>query len=237
MAEPNQDDRWRELYDLLGVPGESAAPASSSPQRRPEQTEPPRHEAAPPLKEHHELEEPEASGLDEPLAEFEDDLDDAGLDEDTVIDAPGLSEEQPIESDEGVLEEGPGEGEGSGDEDKPRRGRRRRRRGRRRSGDKAEEEGQDRPPVKAAEGPRSRPSDTGSDRGPQRRRGRRDDEEAPQRRPAPMQHPEPDEQPAGWEGAAARGHDVELAAEDTDFSDWNVPSWQELISSLYRPDR
>ena len=24
---------------------------------------------------------------------------------------------------------------------------------------------------------------------------------------------------------------------DTDFSDWNVPSWQELIASLYRPDR
>ena len=25
--------------------------------------------------------------------------------------------------------------------------------------------------------------------------------------------------------------------EPTDFSEWNVPSWQELIASLYRPER
>jgi hypothetical protein len=30
---------------------------------------------------------------------------------------------------------------------------------------------------------------------------------------------------------------VPLADEDTDFSDWTVPNWQELIASLYRPDR
>jgi hypothetical protein len=28
-----------------------------------------------------------------------------------------------------------------------------------------------------------------------------------------------------------------VPSSDTDFSDWNVPSWQELISALYRPDR
>jgi hypothetical protein len=28
-----------------------------------------------------------------------------------------------------------------------------------------------------------------------------------------------------------------LAVDDTDFSDWDVPSWQDLIGSLYRPDR
>ena len=28
-----------------------------------------------------------------------------------------------------------------------------------------------------------------------------------------------------------------VPTEDTDFSDWTVPSWQDLIASLHRPDR
>ena len=28
-----------------------------------------------------------------------------------------------------------------------------------------------------------------------------------------------------------------VTMDDTDFSNWDVPSWQDLISSLHRPDR
>jgi hypothetical protein len=39
-----------------------------------------------------------------------------------------------------------------------------------------------------------------------------------------------DDQPRG--GSAAEDDEPE-----EDFSDWNVPSWNELIAALYRPDR
>lgn len=39
------------------------------------------------------------------------------------------------------------------------------------------------------------------------------------------------------EGVRQETDDIIDDAEAIDFSDWNVPSWQEIISSLYRPDR
>ena len=67
-----------------------------------------------------------------------------------------------------------------------------------------------------------RDEETEEERGARRGRGRR--------RPAPA------------ETAGVKAADAEDAAEDDDFSqdawaDWNVPSWQELIDGLHRPDR
>jgi hypothetical protein len=189
---------------------------------------------------------------DEPVpaweAEFEEDEDDTPLDEtgNARAEELELTEEEPAEAPVAP-----------GDEEKPRR--RRRRRGRRRGGaDKPEQEGQQprpavqvsppagspAPPAREDRAPQSRPArDAEPDRRGERGRGRgkrRDDEEP--RRPSPVrqerqerQEPLPqyaEESPT--EASPGRAH---VPDDDTDFSDWNVPSWQDLISALYRPER
>ena len=54
-------------------------------------------------------------------------------------------------------------------------------------------------------------------------------------RPEPK--PEPRPEPVEAEVFESEPRRVASSHDDTDFSDWNVPSWQDLISSLYRPDR
>jgi hypothetical protein len=47
-----------------------------------------------------------------------------------------------------------------------------------------------------------------------------------------------DEEMAGEEAEYVRpAAAVEDDEPEEDFSDWNVPSWNDLIASLYRPDR
>jgi hypothetical protein len=48
------------------------------------------------------------------------------------------------------------------------------------------------------------------------------------------EHAAEDEEPAAE--VAPEPEDEEEDEGDT-YADWNVPSWQELIASLYRPDR
>jgi hypothetical protein len=94
------------------------------------------------------------------------------------------------------------------------------------------------------------------------RRGRRDDrrETAPEEGGADtsvesVEEDDTESQPHGWKSSAAEApvaetddqddDEAELPAqeaelddeEDDTLSDWNVPSWTELIASLYRPER
>ncbi|MBI3823522.1 MAG: hypothetical protein HY289_12705 [Planctomycetes bacterium] len=159
-------------------------------------------------------------------AEFEEDTDSTPLDESPEADAPAAQ----------AVEEGPGQPAGAaGEDDKPRRGRRRRRRGRRRGGDRDDEGRQEaRPPAPAPAGhkPREGHGDPRDERG--RRPPRPRDDAAPPRRPQPPVPSDDELTEVEHEPAPARPR---LTESDTDFSDWNVPSWQDLIAALYRPDR
>jgi hypothetical protein len=269
-----QEERWRGLAELLGLPDEGSASAKKEAHPvAPARPEP--SAATPAIKAY---EEPPAVQLhpvqieeddprtqfveetpsvpmmrEEPMpaweAEFEEDEDE----DDTPLDQPGSARAEELEA----TEEEPTEAlSAAGEAEKPRR--RRRRRGRRRGGaDKPEQEGQQprtpaqvstptEPPAQPARDNRAPPSRPARDAeaDPRGRRGRgrgkrRDDEE--QRRPSPVrqerQEPVPvpdDADDLQTEATPSRAHPPE---DDTDFSDWSVPSWQDLISALYRPDR
>jgi hypothetical protein len=286
-----QEDRWRELAELLGLPGDTPAPAKSEkpapPAPKPETPaikayeEPPALVAHQPAPELHHVED-EAPSIpmtrQEPMseweAEFEEDedtsleektdvpfiADEDPMGEDPTLELKGLGEpKEPSESNEPSEPNEQGEPGAVGEDGKPRRGRRRRRRGRRRGGDKPEGEVQPtganpaetreekpmapRPPREERPASPRPPRDADADPRGQRGRGRggKRREEEPPRRPAPPprqeRRPEPEPQEAAaFEHEPALGH-APISHDDTDFSDWKVPSWQELISSLYRPDR
>ncbi len=48
---------------------------------------------------------------------------------------------------------------------------------------------------------------------------------------------EDDVEDTGENGKAQSGNDADDDEPEEDFSDWNVPSWNDLIAALYRPDR
>jgi hypothetical protein len=243
MEPSNQsDDRWKELADLLGLPGDQNG---STPQSSITELKPPAHvEIRAPEP------EPESDFFEEVPQTSDEDIEAIEEGNDTILDEQEESHSTMSEDDEGEeAEEGPPAIAADGtEEEKPKRGRRRRRRGRRRGGDKAEGEATAEKPTAARlpesrEGrpnqPRQRDREDRNTRGrdadrhdSRSRRGRRDDE--PQR-------PEVEER----EELVDELEEVEMTPrahvrnldDDTDFSDWTVPSWQELISSLYRPDR
>lgn len=241
-----EEDRWRELHELLGVSGdERAAPAPKHepPAAKAPPEPPPPVIAIPPRDEEEdrlrfEEAEPEVLPVSEPPAEgWEEEFDG----EDTTLDESALPPEEPA----GQKAPAPG------DEEQPRRGRRRRRRGRRRGGDREEGDGREpRPQTEAPKkegGERPEPGRERDQRGRRGRGGRREEEPRqarPPRAEEPRQARPPREEapPADVDDLDAFEHEQptprpELAAADTDFSDWNVPSWQDLIASLYRPDR
>jgi hypothetical protein len=240
MDEQKQlEDRWRELDELLGLgapspppkieqPAEPAPVARQSPaeaehERRIEEEErPPTPETSEPPEVHWE-------------AEFDEDADTEIMDQEVV-------ESLPVEPGEEIGEaskassapDAPGE-----DEDKPRRGRRRRRRGRRKGGPEQGEgsapAGQGAPPHDRAapREPLGNPRDQG-------RPGRpRDDEGHRRPMPTPQNRPDPEavEMDDFQDDPPPPLTRAPVTVDDTDFSDWDVPSWQDLISSLYRPDR
>jgi hypothetical protein len=245
MADHKQeDDRWRELADLLGLP-ESGAEASK-PAARPEPPapapeppaikayeEPPALRAAPMEDEVPRLEERDSPTIPMPRAEVQGGWDEEIDDEvDTPLDEEAASGDvgEELSPEEAALEQGPPRT----DEERPRRGRRRRRRGRRRGGDRGDGDGADRRPG----GPREHDADgrDRQDRG-DRGRGRRRDGEDPRGPQAPRREPVERAEPADTVHDEPPARAPRVPSSDTDFSDWNVPSWQELISALYRPDR
>ena len=255
-----QEERWRELAELLGLP-DDAPPAvkkepPAPPAPRPETPaikayeEPrsiPEHVAGveeetprPPI--HDEQDAPTIPMLrEEPVTDWESEFED---EDDTPLEEP---EEAGAAETEATEEEHAAEPAAAAEEGKPRRGRRRRRRGRRRGGaDKTDGEGQPSRPAahESTAAPVSRPARNAEQKSRDRRGRRggngRDDEEP--RPPSPPPH-ERQESPVLVEAddfqdeKPSAADAIEAYDTDADFSDWNVPSWQDLISSLYRPDR
>ncbi|HZZ77201.1 MAG TPA: hypothetical protein VFE62_01705 [Gemmataceae bacterium] len=224
-----KDDHWQELADLLGLPEGEKPAAASSPKEPPPPVAPaPRELDEDRPAAHVEEEQPRLEPMDEDALVHEAEFDD--LADETILDEPPLpdeipDEEQPFESEisESAAEFAGTDSSPPTEEDRPKR-RRRRRRGRRGGGGREGEERGERSqePRRQAE-----PQQRGS-----RGDGRRDEQrqqrgESSRRQPEPEHEHEEEQQPR---------HAPVMDAAD-DFSDWNVPSWQELIASLYRPDR
>lgn len=230
MEDPKRSEQhWQDLAELFGLPPEKteSKPASApvAPAAKPVEQVAPVEEPA----EFAPMQNEEAT--EEVLAEeggWEEEFD-ADSEETRVVDVDELADESVVDADTADFRErAPVE---SAEEERPKRGRRRRRRGRRRGG---EQEGRER--TEAAprqESRRETAPDAGDERHRGRHRGRRRDEE--ERQPA---HEDAEE---AWSNRDERDTDSSrerpMSLEDTDFSNWNVPSWQELIASLYRPDR
>jgi hypothetical protein len=228
----HEGDHWRELAELFGLPGDAVPPAKevappSAPAPEPatikayeEPRSLPVH--SPPVEEalHEPLEEHEAPTIpmpreEEPPTEWEGEMYE-DMDETPIEGFPG---EAPAVSEEAEADQ-PGV---PGEEEKPRRGKRRRRRGRRRGGDRGE-------PDASRTTPAVRDGESESRDRRDRGRGRRGHDEEPR-----QERPHAEEASEMLEERPARAHNI--PSSDTDFSDWNVPSWQDLIASLYRPDR
>jgi hypothetical protein len=219
MSDHDQD-RWRELADLLGLPPDeqkqsaahAAPPARNEPAIKHHDRAPSRPEAAPP-----------AAEAFEPA-----------MFEEVVITEMNLHEEDYREP-ESHFREAASEGADEPADDRPRRGRRRGRRGSRNEWD-------DRTPVEnmanrtESNQPRADESST-EQLGDQSERGR-------------GRH-RPDDSPRDYEEErqddelpqAEQAETVEPTTDDADdeeidrLTDWNVPSWNDLIGSLYRPER
>jgi hypothetical protein len=248
MDEQKQmEDRWRELDELLGLaPGVAPAPPA---EKRPDPPPVPQAAEAPrPIAEHQTRMEEEHPRIEQDLpsesapgweAEFDEDGDTEIMEELPELatgDAEGTDAEGEPEATPPPGEEG----------DQPRRGRRRRRRGRGRGrGDKDEgAPSGGEPPTPAAEGgaPPARPGrDSQPDPRDRPNRGRRGNHQGEEPRGRPRtpvhvrQEPDPIES-EGFTDEPVRSR-APLAEDDTDFSNWTVPAWQDLIASLYRPDR
>ncbi len=204
----DDQNRWRELHKLLGLPPESQAAA---PERAPPRAEPPAEASAVPLP-HREPEE-ERDLAEEELGEpLEEEVETPPPEEEEILPPPSAREEQEEEAEALADEEEP-----------PRRGRRRGRRGRR--GRPGREEEARRPVSLETDDTEVEPAEDVSGR----------------------EHPlrSPDEEPAE-DLSSEDEEELEPVSDSTDedddepmetFADWNVPSWQEIVASLYRPDR
>jgi hypothetical protein len=248
MSNPHEKDHWRELADLLGLPPDEhqAAPASPPPA--------PYHEPEPKER------KPELAATDWAVHEAgpvaADSLAPAAYEEVPVneehvpIDHPGesgLSDSAPNEFGQPELTEPERGAHEESPHDRPRRGRRRGRRGQK---DDDQERG-NRTPHEAAsrmeDGRLPAEEPLGEDAAQvepsvarAEDRGARDH----RRRPPEPRRRDVDEddvldmddvEPAELVEAV---HEEEDDDEEIDkLTDWNVPSWAELIGSLYRPER
>jgi hypothetical protein len=244
MEEKKQDDRWRELAELLGLPTNGAEPLAAK--SAPVPPAPP--VAAAPTAHAPEVVETRALPTPPPVPPSEASIETIVVDEyeEFVPEEDNGPEDSQLimEEETDVVAPEPGAPVPEGDE-KPRRGRRRRRRGRRRNGDAPDkaapgepagttEPRPDRPP------PREPQRDQRGPRGPRRDR----DESAHRAAPAPV--PARADTSDHWEREEPPLEEVEpiiapTAHTDDDevdnLTDWDVPYWQDLIASLYRPDR
>ena len=252
-----QEDHWRELAELLGLPdnappaAKKVPPAPPAPAPEPpvikayqEPRSIPEHGASIVEETPHrpiddEQDAPTIPMLrEEPQTDWESEFED---EDDTPLEEP---EEAVAEETGAMEEEHAGKPAVTAEEEKPRRGRRRRRRGRRRGGaDKADGEGHlSRPAAdESTAAPPSRSARNAEQESRGRRAGKRHDDEERQTPAPPRYDPQEPTESVGVDDFQDEKNNAAPVNEahdaDVDFSDWNVPSWQELISSLYRPDR
>jgi len=85
--------------------------------------------------------------------------------------------------------------------------------------------------------PRDRDANNNDRRDSRSRHGGRRDERQEVRPPVVEEREDSSEELEDVEMSNGPATSARNLDDDTDFSDWSVPSWQELISSLYRPDR
>lgn len=229
MSEANQpeQDRWRELHELLGLPEDNTAAKPASPPPSPPPAEPLLH------KEHAAY-----IAAESPLPDDEVDVElpppalEAGMegDEDRALPAPEEEEIPEALDEEETLPDPEAPREPARDErDRPRRGRRRGRRGRRSHHDADEarsaqpldtDDTEVEPSDEQGAAPARRTPETGE--------GASDDDfgdDSAVEEEVPLSSPQP----------AAENDDDDEPVET--FADWNVPSWQEIVASLYRPER
>ncbi len=236
-----QEDRWRELGALLGVPEDAPAPSKEEkPAELPlELPAIKAYEEPPHLVAHHP--DPASPAIEDDVppsipmmreeseknweTEFEEE--EVPFEEQPTV--PLIDVQPAVEEDQSNEEASESPPTASDEEGKPRRGRRRRRRGKRR-GNKGEGE-----TPRSDEAVPPKPSRGEESESREKRHGkRRDAEDSHRRAPRPEPEAEVGEADEVFENEPRR---ASVAHDDTDFSDWNVPSWQELISALYRPDR
>jgi hypothetical protein len=208
MSDRSEKDRWNELADLLGLPPDQKAPQSAAPPAAPP---PPSHPpaASPPEapKRRHVEPSPEFAAAEVPARDV--------VEPPEPMEAPPASaastEREPVREEE--AEHG-------------RRGGRRRGRGHRNDGRDRDNHsrrgspaGEDNGDAESANGEHARVDS--SDREEPISRGDLDEEIL-----------EPEEAEIS-EPVAEEDDDEEIDK----LTDWNVPSWSELIGSLYRPER
>ncbi|GEM_PF-1391991 len=235
MSDPNQQeqDRWRELHELLGLPGDSAGAKPAPPPAPPKPAEPPRMQPAAYVAAEAPLPD-EVEDVELPPPPLE-----AGMesDEGRTLLSP-LDEElpPPLDEEETLPASAPPRGDNRGDDDRQQRGRRRGRRG-----------GRARSPRDDVRGAAPMDTDdtevepTGQEAAAPAARSQEDDRRQPargRRRPDDDLPDEPafddDETEASAQPAAPDDDDDEPVET---FADWNVPSWPEIVASLYRPER
>jgi ribonuclease E len=202
MTDSRKDDqdRWRELHELLGLPPDEAPAAPPPPPPAPKHIEPAPLTSAEPE---------ELASLPKAPRVFDEPRTDASVVQEEAS-VPPLEEEEippPLSDDETAPTEARMTEE---DEDRPRRGRRRGRRGRR-SRSRREEAPAD---VASLDNDDTDVEPTENELAPAPAAVDDDEEEMP----------------------AARLDDEDDEPLET-FADWNVPSWQEIVASLYRPER
>jgi hypothetical protein len=231
-TDPEKDDRWAALWADLGLEPPEGNPVPTTPAAEPElaaEAEPVEPEAAEPEAEEYAGDrrgrrgrrgrgrrdevEVEAPPAEEPVAtEGVAGFFDAAIEEpaDEADDSDELSdddEEIGGNEDAGAGAAMGGEGGEAGEGGKKRKRRRRRRR--RKGGDAAQEK-----ETAPAAGPRTQPAAETDE----------DEVELPTRRES-------------FEADGARLAADEDADELAGFGDWDVPTWEELIASLHRPER
>lgn len=223
----NIEQRWRTIAEQLGLTCEQEPPSSVPPPRPAPPPPPPvvRAPEPPPPP----APEPEPVPLVEegqPIAEAA---------------PPTVPEVEAVVSFSGVVvtaepqEPISQEGEPVDDERRGRSGRRRRGR---RSGRNRERANEVAPSAaRAPEGEASRGAPEEERRPTRRRRGRGRDEVREEVEELEPIAAEDDEVVADEPPPVVEEDDDELDEELDTLSNWNVPSWQELIASLYRPER
>jgi hypothetical protein len=243
----NEPDHWHALAEEFGLPPEPAPKSEAAKKPAPPaQAEalPPKAVEVPALMPGRPL-APEPSAARVKVLPFEPALpsepESAGfkhrsaqpIDEETTVAEPAMQE---LAASDSIKPHRAPEGN-EGLEDRPRRGRRR---GRRSEKSRREQEGESRESGDS-EGAGDEPAkeSPAADQPVQERRRGRGRSRGEGKRIETANAPDTDEDEGGMEEVpedAAQTED-EADEEEISFANWTVPSWQELIASLYRPER
>jgi len=234
MSETQEKDRWRELADLLGLPpDENPQPAPMSP--------PP---PVPPIIQQEAIEW-QRPVQDHFAAPMEPVIEDLVFEEIEPSDSP-----LPMEEVGAIPNSEPRKMETEADEsqERPRRSRRRGRRGQKGGPQESEHNAEPASPLEETSEVRDEPIAAGQieeepGKSVERKRDDRDrGGRGRLRKPEEPQPPELEEEDA-LESEEDMERSEPLPEEEDDdeeidkLTDWNVPSWNDLIGSLYRPER